>query len=164
MDPQLFLLSRDEVLRALGPGAALESSKEPGRAEAMGGLLAGAATASAFRSFSGRMEGNEDSVPIAVGSMVLLFARSQQADSTFERVGGAAHLRTQIGASNVAVETAAGANGLVSYWCYVQVGRAFLVLTLDTLDPQRASMTDFRRLVTAAADRLERRAAQLEAD
>jgi hypothetical protein len=88
--------------------------------------------------------------------MILRFGDDRTAGETFDRVGGAAHLRTRIGECQVAVETVTAPSGLVSYWAYVYLLRNIVILTMDTLDPQRVSMSDFRQLVTGAAERLER--------
>jgi hypothetical protein len=158
MKAEQYLLPREEILAALGTRLRLVPGNPSAAAATRGDVLAKVAADFAYRSFAGEVVVADSSRPIAVGTMALTFDHSGRAESTFKAVAGAAHLRTQIGACNVAVETVTAASGLVSYWGYVQFGDTIVVLTLDTLDPNVVSMTDFRSLVKVAADRLERQA------
>jgi hypothetical protein len=87
--------------------------------------------------------------------MVLTFDPAERASHTFDQVAQAAHLRTELEGAAVAVETVTGQQGVVSYWGYIHRGSVIIVLTLDTLDPQAVSMSEFRALVTRAAERLQ---------
>jgi hypothetical protein len=86
--------------------------------------------------------------------MILVFASADIASRTFDHVAQASHLRSELEGAQVAVETVPGANGLVSYWGYVQHGAVMAVLTLDTLAPQQVSMPEFRSLMSKSAERL----------
>jgi hypothetical protein len=90
-----------------------------------------------------------------VGALALVLPSQTVADETFARVAAAAHLRIALGECSVAVETVTAPTGLVSYWGYIHRDRVIVVLTLDTLDPQQVSMSDFRALVTRASSRVE---------
>jgi hypothetical protein len=122
----------------------------------IGNVLGTAAISSAFRSFTGGVLESEDTVPLQVGQMALVLADELVAARTFDRVAQAAHLRTKLGATDVSVETVTASSGLVSYWCYLSLGPVLVIATLDTLDPVRVSMTEFRSLVTHLSDHLER--------
>lgn len=150
-----LLLDGTEVQLALGFDVQLEPSRQSAPVQALGDVIAKAAREAAYRSFSGTLEGDDSNWPLAVGEMALVFDVATTSVRTFDLVAEAAHMRTVIGGCNVAVETAASANGLVSYWGYLQLADRLVVVTLDTIDPQAVSMTHFRGLVTAAARRLE---------
>jgi hypothetical protein len=156
MNAETLLLSRAEIQSALGPGIHLNDSNRGSQVQALGSVIGAAAIDTAFRAVRGLYAGDGGEGVLAVGMMALVFDSEQRAATTFNSVGEAAHLRTKVGDSLVAVETVTAQSGLVSYWGYIQHGPAILVLTLDTLDPQRISMSDFRALVTHAAARLER--------
>lgn len=156
IDPDRLLLGPTEARDALGAGIVLEESKTQGQIQHMGQVLGTTAISSAFRSYAGRALNEEDSVPLQVGLMALVFADDRIVRHTFEQVARASHMRTKLGATDVSVETVAGANGLVSYWCYLSLGPVLIIATLDTLDPQRVSMTEFRSLVTRSSEHLER--------
>ena len=121
----------------------------------MGEVLRSAAADSAFAQFAGRVQLDERELPMAVGMMALIFDSRAKAEQTFARVAEAAHMRTQMDGASVAVETVTAANGMVSYWGYVQRDDAIVILTLDTLDPHHLSVADLRSLVEVAADRLD---------
>jgi len=155
MSATRYLLPSEDIIGALGTRVRLAPSKPPAAAETRGNVLAAAAADFAYQSFAGHLASPEGPRPFAVGTMALVFDRENRAERTFRVVAEAAHLRTSIGASDVAVETVTGATGLVSYWGYVRFRAMMVVLTLDTLDPTLISMSDFRALVKLAADRLE---------
>jgi hypothetical protein len=131
-------------------------SREPGTAASIGSVVAAAARDAAYRSYTGKISVEDTERPLAVGTMALVFGSVDTAERTFANVASAAHMRTRVSESSVAVETVTAQNGLVSYWGYLQRNDWILILTLDTMDPQIVSMTDFRSLVTAAAERMER--------
>jgi hypothetical protein len=87
--------------------------------------------------------------------MALIFDSKATATHTFDQVAAVAHLRAQLNGSDVAVETVTAPGGLISYWGFVHKDEAIVVLTLDTLDPQRVSVSDLRTLASATAKRLE---------
>ncbi|HEX6506312.1 MAG TPA: hypothetical protein VF221_01655 [Chloroflexota bacterium] len=157
MNADALLISTDEIQSALGPTVRLTDSRKPGQVQAVGDLIGAAAIETAFHSVNGVYASESGESAIAVGTMALVFDSERRAASTFNSVGEAAHLRTRLGNSMVAVETVTAPSGLVSYWGYVHYGAVIVIVTLDTLDPQRISMTEFRALVTLAASRLERR-------
>jgi hypothetical protein len=148
------MLSAEEIAQALGPRAHVERGRAQGPAGAVGEVVRAAAVDSAFRSYVGRIDFDEGPVPIAVSILALIFGTPESAERTFDHVARAAHLRTVIDESEVAVETIAGAAGMVSYWGFLHRAEAIVVLTLDTLSPQDVSVADLRSLVTAAAPRL----------
>src|SRR5579872_6824016 len=150
-----LLLGREEIRHALGNQIRLQTSKQPGAAASIGSVVATAAKDAAYRSYSGSISVEGTDRPVAVGTMALVFDSEGTAQHTFSQVAGAAHLRTRIGESHVTVETVTAPSGLVSYWGYLQRRQCLLVITLDTIDPQILSMTDFRSLVTAGAERAE---------
>jgi hypothetical protein len=150
-----LLLDREEIRSALGNGLRLRVSREPGAAASIGSVVAAAARDAAYRSYSGAVPVEDAERPIAVGMMALVFASEETAERTFGNVASAAHMRARVGESNVAVETVTAANGLVSYWGFLQRKESIVILTLDTMDLQVVSMTDFRSLVLAAAERIE---------
>lgn len=151
-----LLLNQHHIEAALGDKVLVQRSSKPSAVSAVGSLLASTALDSAFRSFAGALRAEDGTeLPVAVGSLVLAFGGEPVATTTFDHVAQAAHLRTRIGECLVAVETSTGANGLVSYWGYILFKGSLVVLTLDTLDPVALPMSDFRALVTAAADLLE---------
>ncbi len=154
-----LMLDQHHIEAALGENVRIEPTKRPSAMGSVGSLLGSTAVSTAFRSFAGMLHGESSELPIAVGSLALVFDSESKAGVTFDHVAQAAHLRTRIGECLVAVETTTGANGLVSYWGYVSLRSSILVLTLDTLDPQALSMSDFRTLVTLAAEHLEAEAA-----
>lgn len=151
-----LLLTHAEVQSALGPALHVDVSREPGAVQALGNLVAAAAASSAYRSFSGHMATEGGRRPVSAAEMALVFDSPAKTEAVFERIGQAAHLRTKVGESSVAVETVTSAKGLVSYWGFIQLGHVIAVMTLDTLDPQDVSMSHFRQLVSAASARLER--------
>lgn len=156
MDTDTILLGPEGVSAALGPNAFVTQSTKDSHARTVGAVLGAAAVNTGFRSYTGTFAAEERETALAVGLMALVFDSESTAEKTFASVGEAAHLRTRLGSSLVAVETVTSAGGLVSYWGYVQHANAILVVTLDTLDPQHVSMTEFRSLITASADHLER--------
>lgn len=121
----------------------------------LGEVLRSAAADSAYVRFTGGAIVDGDERPVTVGSLALVFDSGSKADRTFGQVAQAAHLRTEMEGASMAVETVTGAAGLVSYWGYVHRGPAIVILTLDTLDPQEISMTEFRSLVLRTAERLD---------
>ncbi|MGI8968216.1 MAG: hypothetical protein ACR2GA_03835 [Chloroflexota bacterium] len=150
-----FLLSARDVEQALGTGAAADSAREHGAVQAIGSIVAAAARDAAYRSFNARIPVDDVYRPVAVGEMALLFDNLGTAENTFAQVAGAAHLRAKVGECKVAVETVTAVSGLVSYWAFLQLGPSIVVLTLDTMDPQEVSMTNFRALVTRCSELLE---------
>jgi hypothetical protein len=74
----------------------------------------------------------------------------------FDEVAKASHLRTSVDGTDVAVETVTASNGLVSYWSYLQRQKVLAIATVDTLDPARISMTEFRSVVGALSALLKR--------
>ena len=150
-----LLPGRDEIRTALGSAVDLQVSRQPGTARSIGSVIAAAARDSAFRSYAGSISIEGTDRPLAVGTMALVFHSEQAAESTFGQVAAAAHLRTRIGECNVAVETVTAASGLVSYWGYLYRRECLVIMTLDTVDPQKVSMTEFRALMTAEAERIE---------
>jgi hypothetical protein len=156
MNVDALLLSSTEIQRALGPDVRLQDSSKRAQVHALGDVLGATAVETAFRSVSGVLESETGDVALAVATLALVFDSEDRASATFNSVGQVAHLRTKVGASMVAVETVTAPSGLVSYWGYVHHGQIMVIVTLDTLDPQKVSMTDFRAVVTLTADRIER--------
>jgi hypothetical protein len=156
MNVDALLLSSTEIQRALGPEVRLHDSSKRAQVQALGDVLGATAVETAFRSVSGVLESETGDVALAVATLALVFDTEDRASATFNSVGQVAHLRTRVGASMVAVETVTAPSGLVSYWGYVHHGQIMVIVTLDTLDPQKISMTDFRAVVTLTADRIER--------
>ncbi len=152
---EALLPTLDEVREALGDRVSIEELPGRSAAQSVGDVIRAAARDSAYRHFRGRLSAGEADRPIVVSAMVLVFDSADPASRTFGEVAKAAHLKTQVDGCDVAVETVAGANGLVSYWGFLQRGPALVVLTVDTLDPQQISITDLRSLVTVMAGRLE---------
>ena len=149
-----LLLTAADVREALGatvqvtPGATPDSG-------GLGAVLQAAARSYAFRRFDGHSVGDDAERPLAVSSMALVFAPASVAETTFRNLAAAAHLSTEVDGVSVAVETVTAPNGLVSYWGFVQRDDAIVVVTLDTLDPQRISVADLRSLVGNVARRFE---------
>jgi hypothetical protein len=156
MNVDSLLPSANEIQRALGPEVHLADSSKPANVQALGDVLGVTAIETAFRSVSGVLHSEASDVALAVATLALVFDTEERAFATFNSVGQVAHLRTKVGASMVAVETVTAPSGLVSYWGYIHHAQVMVVVTLDTLDPQRISMTEFRAVVTLTADRLER--------
>jgi hypothetical protein len=156
MNVDTLLLSTAEIQRALGPEVHLADSSKRAQVQALGDVLGATAIETAFRSVSGVLHSETGDIALAVATLALVFDSDERASATFNSVGQVAHLRTKVGSSMVAVETVTAPSGLVSYWGYVHHGHVMVIVTLDTLDPQRISMTDFRAVVTLTADRLER--------
>jgi hypothetical protein len=154
VDATALLPGEREIVTALGPRVQLEPPTTTG-SSTVGEVLRAAAVGSAYRHFVGRLNLDDKQHPIVVGSLGLVFDTAEKAARTFEQVGQAAHLRIQLGACDVAVETVTAPNGVVSYWAFVRLGEGIVVLTLDTTDPQEISMSDFRLLVSSVAERLE---------
>lgn len=154
IDPYALLLSADAVRAALGTGIVVEPGEASARARELGSVLGAAAVGAAFRSFSGAAVSDEASVPFKVGLMALVFAAEGVARRTFDEVAGVAHLRTALDGVDVAVETVTAPNGLVSYWAYLSTGSVLAIATLDSLDPARISMSEFRTLVGCLGERL----------
>jgi hypothetical protein len=146
------------VQAALGPTVLVEPEPrtEAPRSE-IGAVIRAAAADSAYRRFRGHLLSEERPGAVEVGTMVLVFGDAGTADRTFGLVAQAAHLRTELEGCNVAVETVAGPGGLVSYWGYVQRGTTIVVVTLDTPDPQRVSISDLRAIMSTVAARLHGR-------
>jgi hypothetical protein len=147
-----MLLDRNDVAAALGDVNLLPTGER--WAGEMGQVLQAAASDSDYVRYAGSVSADGEERPVAVGCMVLLFADDEIAAGTFDRVAQASHLRSELAGAQVAVETVPGANGLVSYWGYVQRGRGMSVLTLDTLAPQQIAMPEFRALMSRSAERL----------
>jgi hypothetical protein len=150
-----LLLSLPDVQDALGPRALFTSSEDANPGPLAGELVKSAAVDSAFRRFSGRLDVDGRTSPVTSGVLVLVFDSPQRAQRTFSQVGQAAHLRTEVEGSNVAVETVTAKSGLVSYWGFVQREDIIAILTLDTVDPHEMSVADLRSLVISVARRLE---------
>jgi hypothetical protein len=150
-----LLLGRQELRKALGSQVRLQGSHERGAAMSIGTVVAAAAHDSAYRSYTGQITVEGTDRPIAVGTMALVFDTVAKAERTFSQVASAAHMRTRVGECSVAVETVTATSGLVSYWGFLRFRECMVILTLDTMDPQIISMTDFRSLTSAAAERIE---------
>jgi hypothetical protein len=147
------LLPIQDVREALGDQVRVQPGTDDEAVRSIGSIIAAAASDAAYRSLSGQLVLAGVERPVAVAQMVLVFDSVEKAERTFGTVAEAAHLRTRLRDCQVAVETST-TSGLVSYWGYIQFGPNLVVLTLDTLDPQVLSMTSFRSLVSAAAERL----------
>ncbi len=158
MNFDFLLPTLSEIQVALGQNVQLSPSRQTSQVQALGDLLGTGAVETAFRSVAGVSTSEAGDLALAVATLALVFDSSDRASATFESVGHVAHLRTRLGESMVAVETVTAPSGLVSYWGYVHHSKVILLVTLDTLDPQRISMADFRAVVSAAAERLERHA------
>lgn len=156
MNADSLLLSSNEIQRALGPEVRLHDSSKTAQVQALSDVLGATAIETAFRSVSGVLQSETGDVALAVATLALWFDSEERASSTFNSVGQVAHLRTKVGESMVAVETVTAPSGLVSYWGYVHYGQVLMIVTLDTLDPQKISMSDFRAVVTLTSDRMER--------
>lgn len=154
MKAQALLPTASEVQSALGVDVPVESS-DGGAPASAGNVIKAAASDSAFRRYATHLSDESGDSPVAASIMALIFDSSDRAAQTFSRVAEAAHLRTELDGSNVAVETVTSAGGLVSYWGYVQKREALVVVTLDTLDPQRVSVGNLRSLAKITAERLE---------
>ncbi|MBV9279157.1 MAG: hypothetical protein JOZ41_03665 [Chloroflexi bacterium] len=150
-----LLPTEDEVRVALGPDVRLEPASSTAPAGGAGGVIKAAAADSAFRRFAGSLLQAPEPSPMAVSALALVFESAPMAMHTFTQVAEAAHLRVQLDGSSVAVETVTAPSGLVSYWGFVHRDRAIVVLTLDTVDPQRLSVGSLRSLASIAAKRLE---------
>jgi hypothetical protein len=148
-----LLLTEDDVRLALGADIHADAAAERPAGD-VGEVLRAAAVDSAYRRFTGAASGDGEEAPVAVGALALIFDSENRARHTFERVAEAAHLRRELAGCQVAVETVTASGGLVSYWAYVQRAEAIVVLTLDTLNPQSVSMTEFRTLAMRTAERL----------
>lgn len=159
MNAARLLLGATDVQRALTVATPMEPAKEHVGVQAIGNVVAAAAVDAAYRSLSGRVTVDGSERPVAVGQLALIFDSTAKSENTFAQVAEAAHLRTRIGECNVAVETVTAPSGLVSYWGFLQRTAGLVVLTLDTVDPQAVSMSTFRAVVSAAAERLEALAA-----
>lgn len=157
MDARQLLLGQAAIEQALGPRLRVVAGTEPSPVQAMGAVAARAAQDVAYRSFTGKVQLEDTTSPVAVGEMALVFDDPGKAGRTFRQVGEAAHLRLRLGATSVAVETVTAPSGLVSYWAFLNHESAIVILTLDTVHPHDVSMTDFRNLVTLAAKRIEGR-------
>jgi hypothetical protein len=158
MNVDALLPTTTEIQAALGPSVQLTDSRRPAQIQAIGDALGSSAVETAFRSVTGVLPSDVGDTALAVATLALVFDTEAHAASTFDSVGQVAHLRTRLGDSMVAVETVTAPSGLVSYWGYVHHGKVIALVTLDTLDPQRISMADFRAVVTMTATRLERHA------
>lgn len=161
MNVDSLLLSSTEIQRALGPEVQLADSSKPAQVQALGDVLGATAIETAFRAVTGTLHTETVDIALAVATLALVFDTEERASATFNNVGEVAHLRTKVADSMVAVETVTAPSGLVSYWGYVHHGHVMVVVTLDTLDPQYISMTEFRTVVTLTANRLERQVANL---
>jgi hypothetical protein len=155
MKADSLLLTPDEIEDGLGSRAEVTLAQRGGTAPAIGNVVREAAVDSAYRRFSGHLALDEGDVALAVTEMALVFDTATKADHTFDQVAAAAHLRTQVDGSDVAVETVTASSGLVSYWGFVHRREVIMILAIDTLDPQHLSVSDLRALVIRAARRLE---------
>lgn len=149
-----LLLTLEEVQEAMGPAAHLEQSSVR-TSGGMGEMIRSAAADSSFRRFNGHVHHGNHAAPVAISAMALLFDSCDTASRTYAQVAEAAHLRTQISGTDVAVETVSSQRDVVSYWGFLYRHRVILVLTLDTLDVQQVSIGDLRSLVLTAADKME---------
>lgn len=149
------LLTTGEVQRALGTDVRVEAAEADGQQPEIGNVIKAAAVESAFRRFPGRTSDDGPERPLAVTEMALVFDSGEKALRTFSHVAQAAHLRAEVDGCSVAVETVTAPSGLVSYWGFLHKEETIVILTLDTLDPQKFSVGDLRALVAAAAGRLE---------
>ncbi|HLJ68182.1 MAG TPA: hypothetical protein VKX16_12565 [Chloroflexota bacterium] len=158
MEPDDLLLDRAAVSSALGDRARLDPDRDPSAppAHRLGSLVSAAALKSAYRTFSGFAQVDEAPTPLAVSEMALLFGSPERSANMFAQIAHAAHLRTTVAGIDVAVETVTSPAGLASYWGFLQRGDGLIILTLDTMSPEEISLSDFRLLVAAAADRMDR--------
>lgn len=152
---EALLLSLEDVRVALGSDVRVENVEGPTSPSGTGQVLRAAALDSGYRQYSGNLIGEEGKRPVAVSFLALVFDSPSKASRTFTQVADAAHLRTQLDGASVAVETVTAAGGLVSYWGFIHKSEAIVVLTLDTVDPQRLSVGDLRSLATLTVARLE---------
>jgi predicted DNA-binding transcriptional regulator YafY len=141
--------------RALGPNVDVVVSAASSPRQMVGEVLRAAAQDSAYRHFRGRSSDELGDTAFGITVLALVFDSDEKASRTFSAVAEAAHLRTRVGSADVAVETADGTNGLVSYWGFVRREQAIVVVTLDTLHPLRTSIADLRAMVLAVAERME---------
>lgn len=148
-----YLLTTEEVREALRQVVHVED-RPAGPQNAIGEVLRAAAKDWSYRRFSGVLASDDGDMPFAVSLLVLVFASPAQAEQTFAQVAQAAHLRTEVDGCQAAVETVTAPGGMVSYWGFLHRGEVIMVLTLDSLSPQRLSMADLRSLVSLAARRL----------
>lgn len=156
MKAQALLLTPRDIQSALGPRVHVESASPAQQGGPVAGdIIRAAAMDSAYRRFTGDLTTDGTSLPIAVSVMALVFDTLDKVRRMYSQVAQAAHLRTQVQECEVAVETVTAPNGLVSYWGFVHLGKAIVIVTLDTLDPQQLSVADLRSLVTVAARKLE---------
>jgi len=156
IDPANVLLTPAETRTALGPGVFLENSRGTKQTEELGTMLKAAAVSSAFCSYAGRAQEDDTEVPVQIGLMALVFKSEHAATYMFDQVAQASHLRTKLDDVDVAVETVTASNGLVSYWSYLHLHTVLGIATVDTLDPARVSMTEFRSLVGTFSDHVKR--------
>lgn len=155
MRAESLLFGLADVRDALGPRVQLEVARENGSSTGVGEVVRSAAADSAFRRFKGTVTLDGQSRPLAVSGLSLVFDTPAKAARTFEVVAEAAHLRTRLEGCSVAVETVTSPAGLVSYWGFLWLDEAIVIVTIDTVDPQQVSITDLRSLVMVAARRLE---------
>lgn len=148
-----ILLSPDDIRSALASVAHVEAAPG-GPSGEVGEVLRAAAVDSAYARFRAGAAVQDVQIPVVVGILALVFDSDVKAERTFGQVAAAAHLRHELEGCQVAVETATSPQGLVSYWAFVYRGPAIAVLTLDTVNPQDVSMSDFRPLVLRVAERL----------
>lgn len=144
-----------EVQKALGRAVMMEEAERAGSLPPVGDVIKSAAVDTAFRRFLGTLDADGATLPVAVSVMALVFGSVERAGHIFAQVAGAAHLKAEVDGCTVAVETAAGPSGLVSYWGFLHRADTIAVVTLDSLDPQRLSVADLRSLVRVVAARLE---------
>lgn len=155
MNAASLLLTQDDVRFALGSAIGITAAAGNWATQPLGEVLRAAAVDSAFTRYTGGAVVNGEDRPVAVGSMVLVFDGPETAARLFDQVGQAAHLRAEVEHVPVAVETVTAPSGLVSYWGFAHQGQVILIVTLDTLDPQEVSMSEFRSLVMRAVERMD---------
>ena len=155
MTASSLLLSEDDVRTALGAAIGISASHGNWAQQPLGEVLRAASIDSAYTRFTGGAVVEGEARPVAVGSMVLVFDGAETAERLFDQVGQAAHLRTEVEHVPVAVETVTAPSGLVSYWGFAHRGAIIAIVTLDTLDPQEVSMSEFRSLVMRAVERID---------
>lgn len=156
MRAENLLLDSSEVGEALRARMTASSPARTGAVSGISGVLQAAAVDSAYRRYTGVVQADEEALPASVTIMALVFDGPELASRTFGVVAEAAHMRTQVNGSDVAVETVSSPQGLVSYWGFVHRDEAIVVIALDTLDPQRLSIADLRTLVGLETLRLDR--------
>ncbi|HZU13620.1 MAG TPA: hypothetical protein VFB58_12340 [Chloroflexota bacterium] len=154
MDPETLLLTEEDVRQSL-PQVLYVRPGPPGGQYPAGDVLRAAAAASAYRRLDVVVGVGGEERPVTVSALALIFPSAARAEHTFRQVAEAAHLRTDVEGVRVAVETVTAANGLVSYWAFITQGPVILVLTVDTLNPQEISMSEFRQLVLRAGETLK---------